>query len=62
MIYSNRKVIVRISINSAEDPSIRVYARLNPELDLDKFYNLFMALCARVNEFIDKSVMKKKYS
>jgi uncharacterized Fe-S cluster-containing radical SAM superfamily protein len=62
MIYSNRKVIVRISINSADDPSIRVYARLNPELDLNKLYHLFMALNERVNEFINKSVMKKRYS
>lgn len=62
MIYSNRKVIVRISINSADDPSIRVYARLNPELDLNKLYHLFIALSERVNEFINKSVMKKKYS
>jgi hypothetical protein len=62
IIHSTRNVIVRISINSADDPSIRVYARINPDLDLDKLYRLFIGLCERVNEVSEKKVMKKRYS
>ncbi|MFX0085299.1 MAG: hypothetical protein ACFFAU_06470 [Candidatus Hodarchaeota archaeon] len=62
IIHSTRNIIVRISINSTDDPSIRVYARINPDLDLDKLYHLFIGLCERVNEVSEKKVMKKKYS
>jgi hypothetical protein len=62
LIHSVRKIIVRISIDSADDPSIRVYARINEDLDLAKLHLLFMALCERVNEVSEKKVMTKRYS
>ena len=60
LLHNVRKSIVRISINSAEDPSIRIYARINEDLDLEKLQEFFMALCERVNEVSEKVVMKKK--
>lgn len=62
LIYSIRKIIVRISIDSADDPSIRVYAKINEDLDLAKLHLLFLALCERVLEVSEKKVMTKKYS
>ncbi|MFX1514799.1 MAG: hypothetical protein ACFFC6_00680 [Promethearchaeota archaeon] len=60
MLHSIRKVVVRVSIDSAEDPSIRIYARINEDLDLEKLQIFFLALCERVNEVSEKVVMKKK--
>lgn len=60
LLHNIRKVIVRVSIDSAEDPSIRIYARINEELNLEKLQEFFLALCERVNEVSDKVVMKKK--
>lgn len=62
LIYSIRKIIVRISIDSVDDPSIRVYARINEDLDLATLQLLFMVLCERVNEVSEKKVMTKKFS
>ncbi|MFX1504584.1 MAG: hypothetical protein ACFFDC_00575 [Promethearchaeota archaeon] len=62
LLHNVRKSIVRISINSAEDPSIRIYARINEDLDLEKLQEFFLALCERVNEVSEKVVMKKKRS
>ncbi|UCG03631.1 MAG: hypothetical protein JSW11_06515 [Candidatus Heimdallarchaeota archaeon] len=60
LLHNIRKVVVRISINSAEDPSIRIYARINEDLSLEKVQEFFLALCERVNEVSEKVVMKKK--
>ncbi len=60
LLHNIRKVAVRISINSAEDPSIRIYARINEDLYLEKVQEFFVALCERVNEVSEKVVMKKK--
>ena len=57
-IYSVRKSLVRISINSAENPSIRIYARINKELDLARLQQLFIALCERIEVVAEKKVMK----
>ena len=62
MIHSVRKTIVRISIDSADDPSIRVYTRINEDLDLVKLHLLFMTLCNRVNEVSEKKIMTKRFS
>jgi len=62
LIYSVRKVIIRISMDSGDDPSIRVYARINKELNMEKLHALFLALCERINEVSEKVVMKKKHS
>ena len=62
LLHNIRKVVVRVSIDSAEDPSIRVYARINEELDLEKLQVFFLSLCERVNEVSEKVVMKKKRS
>ena len=60
LIHSIRKIVVRISIDSADDPSIRIYARINQDLNFPKMYALFLALCERVNEVSEKVVMKKR--
>ncbi|MFX0014514.1 MAG: hypothetical protein ACFFB2_05135 [Promethearchaeota archaeon] len=60
LLHSVRKVVVRISVDSAEDPSIRVYARINEDLDLEKMRDLFLMLCDRVGEVSEKMVMKKR--
>lgn len=61
LIHNVRKAIVRISVNSADDPSIRIYARINKDLYLPKLHALFISLCNRVNEVSEKVVMKKKH-
>ena len=58
-IHAVRESLVRISVDSADDPSIRVYARINQDLDVQKLYDAFMLLCRRVNEVSDKKVVKK---
>jgi hypothetical protein len=58
-LHSVRKSVVRISINSDDDPSVRVYARINEDLDLGKLSSFFVAMCERVNEVHDKRVMKR---
>ncbi|MHA1215401.1 MAG: hypothetical protein ACTSPG_08885 [Candidatus Hodarchaeales archaeon] len=60
-LYAVKDFIVRISIDSSEDPSVRVYARINDKLDLEKLYNVFTGFCERVNEVADKAVMKKMH-
>ncbi|UCE13115.1 MAG: hypothetical protein JSV04_13110 [Candidatus Heimdallarchaeota archaeon] len=60
LIYTLRKVIVRISIDSGEDPAIRIYARINEDLNLEKLHELFLVLCKRVDEVSEKVVMKKR--
>lgn len=60
LIHNVRKTIVRISINSADDPSIRIYARINKDLNLERLHALFLAFCNRVNEVSEKVLMKKK--
>lgn len=60
VMYSVRKVLVRISVDSADDPAIRVYSRIDKDLDLEKLHAFFLALCARVNEVSEKAVMKKR--
>jgi hypothetical protein len=62
LLHNIRKSVVRISLNSAEDPSIRIYARINEDLDLEKLQEFFLSLCDRVNEVSEKVVMKKKRS
>ncbi|NHJ00521.1 MAG: hypothetical protein EAX86_00185 [Candidatus Heimdallarchaeota archaeon] len=59
-LYNNRDALVRISVDSTEDPSIRVYTRIKKDLDLQKLYELFLALCWRINDVSEKKVMKKK--
>ncbi len=61
-IYTLRDILVRVSVDSAEDPSIRIYAKINEDLDLEKLRTLFNALCERVNEVSEKVVMKKTHS
>ncbi|MHA1994334.1 MAG: hypothetical protein ACW97Z_07330 [Candidatus Hodarchaeales archaeon] len=58
-IYSIREFLVRLSIDSSEDPSIRVYCRINKKLDLVKIHRLFLTLTERVNLVSEKKVMKK---
>ncbi len=58
-IYAIRDSVVRISIDSSEDPSIRIYSRINKNLDLTKLHRLFITLTERVNLVSDKKVMKK---
>ncbi len=60
LIHNVRKVVVRISVNSTDDPSIRIYARINKDLNLERLHALFLALCDRINEVSEKVVMKKK--
>ncbi|MHA2243398.1 MAG: hypothetical protein ACXADY_00355 [Candidatus Hodarchaeales archaeon] len=62
MIHVIRKIVVRISIDSADNPSIRIYARINQDLNLEMLHALFLALCERVNEVSEKVVMKKRRS
>ena len=57
-IYANRNAVIRISVNSSENPSVRVYARINKELDLAKLQKLFVMLCERINVVAEKKVMK----
>jgi hypothetical protein len=59
LLYSVRDLIVRISINSAEDPSIRLYTRIDEKLDLEKLRALFIKLCDRIDSVSEKVVMKK---
>ncbi len=58
-IYSIRESLVRLSVDSSEDPSIRLYCRINKELDLVKLHKLFLTLTERVNQVADKKVMKR---
>jgi hypothetical protein len=58
-LYSIRQSIVRISINSSEDPSIRVYCRINNELDFGKLSRFFVTMCDRINEVHEKKVMQR---
>ena len=62
LIHSIRKVIVRISIDSADDPSIRIYTRINQDLDLEKIHTLCLALCERINEVSEKVMMRKRHT
>ncbi|MHA1212427.1 MAG: hypothetical protein ACTSSH_08200 [Candidatus Heimdallarchaeota archaeon] len=57
-IYAVRNSLIRISINSSEDPSVRIYSRINKELDLAKLHTLFLSLCERINVVAEKKVMK----
>ena len=57
-IYAIRKVLVRLSINNSENPSVRIYARINKDLDLAKLQQLFLSLCERINVVGAKKVMK----
>ncbi|MHA2319022.1 MAG: hypothetical protein ACXAC6_14835 [Candidatus Hodarchaeales archaeon] len=57
-IYANRNSLVRISVNSTEDPSVRIYARIDGELDFSKLQKLFLILCERINVVAEKKVMK----
>jgi hypothetical protein len=59
LIYSVRNTLVRISIDSSDDPSIRIYAKINDQLDLEKLRTLFIALCERVDAVSEKVVMKR---
>jgi hypothetical protein len=59
LIYSVRETLVRISIDSADDPSVRIYAKIDEQLDLEKLRTLFVALCERVNAVSEKVVMKR---
>jgi len=54
-----RDFLVRISIDSSDDPSIRIYVKINKDLDLEQLYITFMALCERVDQVVDKTIMKK---
>ena len=58
-LYAIREAIVRISIDSSENPSVRVYAKIDKNLDLAKMRRLFVTLCERINEISEKKVMKK---
>ena len=58
-LYSIRQFIVRISINSSEDPSVRVYCRINNELDFEKLSSFFVTMCQRINEVHEKKVMQR---
>ncbi len=58
-LYSVRESIVRISINSTDDPSLRIYCRINKELDLGKLHRVFVTMCERVNEVHEKKIMKR---
>lgn len=57
-IYANRNSLIRISVNSTENPSVRIYARISKELDLSKLQKLFLMLCERINVVAEKKVMK----
>ncbi len=58
-IYSIRNSLVRLSIDSTEDPAIRLYCRINKDLDLKKLHRVFISLVERVNQVADKKVMRK---
>ena len=58
-IHKLRNFLVRISIDSSDDPSIRIYVKINKELDLEQLYITFMAFCDRIDQVVDKTVMKK---
>jgi len=58
-IHKMRDFLVRISIDSSDDPSIRIYVKINKDLDLEQLYITFMALCERVDQVVDKTIMKK---
>jgi hypothetical protein len=58
-LYSVREAIVRVSIDSSENPSVRIYAKIDKNLDLAKMRRLFITLCERINEISEKKVMKK---
>ncbi|MFW9777905.1 MAG: hypothetical protein ACFFE8_03545, partial [Candidatus Heimdallarchaeota archaeon] len=58
-IYNNREGLVRISIDSADDPTIRIYSLINESLDLRRMYDLFIALCNRVN-FVSERITTRK--
>ncbi len=57
-IYAVRNGLIRISINPSENPSVRIYSRINKELDLAKLHTLFISLCERINVVAEKKVMK----
>ncbi|MCK4847518.1 MAG: hypothetical protein KAT16_00675 [Candidatus Heimdallarchaeota archaeon] len=57
-IYGVRNSLIRISINPSENPSVRIYSRINKELDLVKLHNLFLLLFKRINVVAEKRVMK----
>jgi hypothetical protein len=57
-IYAVRNGLIRISINPSENPSVRIYSRINKELDLAKLHALFISLCERINVVAEKKVMK----
>ncbi|MHA2223630.1 MAG: hypothetical protein ACXAC8_00245 [Candidatus Hodarchaeales archaeon] len=59
-IHNIRDIIVRISIDSAENPAIRIYARINKDLDLEKLHVLFLNLFKRVDKVSEKMIMKKR--
>jgi hypothetical protein len=57
-LYAVRSSIIRISLNHSENPSVRIYARINKELDLVKLHKFFLSLCERINVVAEKKVMK----
>lgn len=59
LIYNNREYMVRLSIDSADDPAIRIYARITEDLELKRLYDLFMTLCGRVNSVSEKMAIRK---
>ncbi len=58
-LYAIRDALVRISIDSSDNPSVRIYAKIDENLDLTKVRRLFNTLCIRINEISEKKVMKK---
>ncbi|MHA1940333.1 MAG: hypothetical protein ACW97P_01250 [Candidatus Hodarchaeales archaeon] len=58
-LYAIREAVVRISIDSSDNPSVRIYAKIDKNLDLAKMRRLFITLCERINEISQKKVMKK---
>ncbi|MHA2345283.1 MAG: hypothetical protein ACXACP_01055 [Candidatus Hodarchaeales archaeon] len=58
-LYAIREAVVRISIDSSDNPSVRIYAKIDKNLDLAKMRRLFITLCERINEISEKKVMKK---
>ena len=57
-IYAVRESLIRISINPSENPSVRIYSRINKKLDLAKLQKLFLMLCDRINVVAEKKIMK----
>ena len=58
-LYSIRQSVVRISINSSEDPSVRLYCRINKELDFAKVSRFFVTMCKRIDDVHEKKAMQR---